>query len=84
MLVLARKLGESLVINESIRVAIIQISGSQVKIGIEAAPEVNVMRAELGNSSHSRQQPVVKAREGVRTGDPPIGRGQAWATCHSQ
>lgn len=47
MLVLTRRLGESIAIGDEIRITIIAIKGNQVKIGIEAPPEVTVHRAEV-------------------------------------
>jgi carbon storage regulator len=47
MLVLARKENESLVIANRIVVTVLEIRGSQVRIGIEAPNEVGVYRSEL-------------------------------------
>ena len=47
MLILTRKLGESITIGKNIRVAIIDIQGKQVRIGIEAPPETLVLREEV-------------------------------------
>ena len=38
MLILSRKLGESIVIGEDVTVTILGVSGSQVRIGINASP----------------------------------------------
>jgi carbon storage regulator len=47
MLVLTRKVGESIVIDSTIRVTITSVKGDKVRIGIEAPPEVRVDRAEI-------------------------------------
>lgn len=47
MLVLTRKLGESITIGNDIRITIIAVKGTQVKLGIEAPAEVTVYRAEI-------------------------------------
>ena len=47
MLVLSRKPGERLHVGDGIIVTIVRISGSSVRIGIEAPQEVRVMREEL-------------------------------------
>lgn len=47
MLILSRKIGESLVIDENIFIKILDISGGCVKLGIEAPKEMSVLRAEL-------------------------------------
>jgi len=50
MLALSRKVGESILISESIRVTVVQSSGSgRIRLGIEAPPEVIVLREELTN-----------------------------------
>jgi carbon storage regulator CsrA len=36
-----------LVINEAIRITVIQVSGRAVRLGIEAPPDVHVVRQEL-------------------------------------
>ena len=47
MLVLTRKLGESIVIGDNIRITVVEIHGKQVRLGIEAPREVSVHRGEV-------------------------------------
>ncbi len=47
MLVLTRKTGQSIRIGDSIVIKIIDIDGSQVKIGIEAPKGIVIFREEL-------------------------------------
>ena len=47
MLVLSRKLDESIRIGDEISVKVLGVSGQQVRLGIEAPREVKVDRAEL-------------------------------------
>jgi carbon storage regulator len=47
MLVLTRRLGESITIGEDVKIVIVDIDGNQVKIGIEAPRSVEVYREEL-------------------------------------
>lgn len=47
MLVLTRKSGESITIGDDIRVYIQEVRGNQVKIGIQAPPNVAVHREEI-------------------------------------
>jgi carbon storage regulator CsrA len=47
MLILSRKEGESIVIGENITVKIVSAEKGVVKIGIEAPPEVSILRSEL-------------------------------------
>jgi carbon storage regulator CsrA len=47
MLVLSRKLDESIVIGDNISVKIISVEKGMVKIGIDAPSDVSIMRSEL-------------------------------------
>ena len=47
MLALARKLNESIIINDNIEVTLLEIKGDQVKLGISAPKSVPVCRKEL-------------------------------------
>ena len=47
MLVLSRKLGESVVIDGRIKIKIVRVDGDTVKIGIDAPPDVPVHRQEV-------------------------------------
>jgi carbon storage regulator len=49
MLVLSRKQNESILIGSDIRVTVTRISGNRVALGIEAPPEIAVVRAEVLN-----------------------------------
>jgi len=51
MLVLSRKVGESIFINESIRVTVLQTNNGRIRLGIDAPPEVKVLREELTRSA---------------------------------
>jgi carbon storage regulator len=47
MLVLARRLNESIMIGDDIEVVVIDIKGDQVKLGIRAPKRVSVHRKEI-------------------------------------
>lgn len=47
MLVLSRKVGERVWIGERIAVTVVRIAGGAVRLGIEAPPEMAVVREEL-------------------------------------
>lgn len=47
MLILSRRIGESLIIGDDVQITVMDVHGSQVKIGIEAPKEVSVHREEI-------------------------------------
>ncbi len=47
MLVLSRRLGETLVIGDDIKITVLGISGNQVRLGIAAPKDVSVHREEV-------------------------------------
>ncbi|MBD3169279.1 MAG: carbon storage regulator CsrA [candidate division Zixibacteria bacterium] len=47
MLILTRRLGESIAIGDSISIKVLGIQGRQVRIGIVAPPQVSVHREEI-------------------------------------
>ena len=64
MLALARKLNESIIINDNIEVTLLEIKGDQVKLGISAPKSVPVYRKELyvqiqeANKESARKSPT--------------------------
>jgi carbon storage regulator len=52
MLILSRKLGERIVIDDSIVVTVVRTRGGAVCLGIEAPAEVPVLRQELWLRDH--------------------------------
>lgn len=47
MLVLSRKVGETIVIGDNVTVTVLSVKGNRVKLGIEAPRGVRVVRYEL-------------------------------------
>lgn len=47
MLVLSRKVGESIKIGDNIEIVINRISGNRVTIGVEAPKDVRILRGEV-------------------------------------
>lgn len=50
MLVLTRKLGESITIDDNIKIRVEKIRGKQVRLGIEAPKETRIYREEVYNA----------------------------------
>lgn len=47
MLILSRKEGESILINETTEITILEVSGDKIRLGINAPKDVSVLRKEL-------------------------------------
>ena len=47
MLILTRRIGESVKINEDITVTVLGIKGNQIRIGVDAPKHVSVHREEI-------------------------------------
>ncbi|AUI65705.1 MULTISPECIES: carbon storage regulator CsrA [Glaesserella] len=47
MLILTRKIGESLLIGDDVEITVLSIRGSQVKLGVKAPKEISVHREEI-------------------------------------
>lgn len=52
MLVLSRKKDEVIVINDNIKITIVEFRGNKVRVGIEAPGDVRIMRSELLPEDH--------------------------------
>ncbi|MCD4783762.1 MAG: carbon storage regulator CsrA [Candidatus Eremiobacteraeota bacterium] len=50
MLVLSRKLNESIIIDNRIELTILEVRGDNVRIGIKAPPAVKIYRSEVWKS----------------------------------
>lgn len=53
MLVLTRRIGESIQIGQEIEIHIISVEGNQIRIGVDAPKDVLVLRSELSGQSES-------------------------------
>ncbi len=47
MLYLTRKIGESVVINDTIEVTVVEVRGKSIKLGFTFPPDVSVLRREI-------------------------------------
>jgi carbon storage regulator len=66
MLVLTRKLGENIRIGDSVKITVLEVRSGQVKLGIEAPPEVKVHREEI----YARIQEENRRAQRVKAGPP--------------
>ncbi|MDP0902235.1 carbon storage regulator CsrA, partial [Klebsiella pneumoniae] len=47
MLILTRRVGETLIIGDEVTVTVLGVKGKQVRIGVNAPKEVSVLREEI-------------------------------------
>ncbi|WP_019153840.1 carbon storage regulator CsrA [Robertmurraya massiliosenegalensis] len=59
MLVLSRKIKESIIVGDQIEISILSIDGDQVKIGINAPKSIDVHRKEIYTSIQQENQSAV-------------------------
>lgn len=62
MLILSRKKGQSIIINNNIEIVISAIDGDQVKIGINAPKEVNILRKELYEAVQQSNKEAIRSK----------------------
>ena len=61
MLILSRKVGETIWIGEDVEIVITEVKGDQVKVGIQAPRSIDVIRGELRKDvSESNTEAVIK------------------------
>ena len=74
MLVLSRKVDQTIVIQDNITVKILEINGDRVKLGISAPRNVVILRQELTEEiKQEKLEAVVAAtRDGVRPAIPAL------------
>ena len=63
MLVLTRKLGESIAIDDHIKIVVVQIKGKQVRLGIKAPKETKIHREEVYKAI--QEQNIEAAQAGI-------------------
>ena len=67
MLILTRRLGETLVFGQNIRITVVGIRGTQVRIGIEAPRSVSVHREELYERIQQGEQKLRELKAHIST-----------------
>ncbi len=61
MLVLTRRIGESLIIGDEVTITVLGVTGNQIRIGVDAPKSVSVHREEIYQRIQNEKQ-----------GKPPI------------
>jgi carbon storage regulator len=72
MLVLTRKLGETIVIGDNIVIKVVDIHGKQIRLGIEAPSEITIFRGEIherimaeNRKDSVNSKPTLKDKDGA-------------------
>jgi carbon storage regulator CsrA len=73
MLVLSRKINESIVIDGQIKIEVLKVKGNTIRLGITAPNEVRVLRGELAPFGKQPEM-VVEATERGQTRQAPLDR----------
>jgi len=71
MLVLTRKVGESIKIGDDIYIRVVQVKGKQVRIGVEAPRETKVQREELKEKAQESQESSSSSESVVSAAQAP-------------
>lgn len=71
MLVLARKVGEKIVIGKDIEVTVLAIKGDQVRLGIEAPDNVSIHRQEIFLEIEAENKRAARSKK-------PLSLAQLW------
>jgi carbon storage regulator len=75
MLVLTRKLRQSIMIGHDVEVSVLAVSGDKVRLGISAPRSVPVFRKEIYVEIHGEEADQAASQEGSTDGTgPPSGQ----------
>ncbi|MWN32553.1 carbon storage regulator CsrA [Gilliamella sp. Pra-s65] len=55
MLILTRRVGETLIIGDDVVITVLGVKGNQVRVGINAPKDVSIHREEIYNRIHQTQ-----------------------------
>ncbi|MCA9230864.1 MAG: carbon storage regulator [Planctomycetales bacterium] len=67
MLVVSRKVGQRILIGDKITVTVVKVGSGGIRLGIEAPPEMPVIREELAEKLREAEQRLLEASQ-----QPPV------------
>lgn len=65
MLVLTRKVNESIIIGDDVKITVVEVKGEQVKLGISAPKRISIHREEVYLEIQKENQKAVEAGVGI-------------------
>ena len=68
MLILTRRIGESVLIGDQVKVKVLSVRGNQVRLGIDAPREIRVNRDEVVDQGLRDDREAARARYSNRVG----------------
>lgn len=75
MLYLTRKIGESVVINDTIEVTVVEVRGKSIKLGFTFPPDASVLRREIHERIKEENRAAATAAACDINLDTDIGEG---------
>jgi carbon storage regulator len=75
MLYLTRKIGESVVINDTIEVTVVEVRGKSIKLGFTFPPDASVLRREIHERIKEENRAAATAGASDIDLDSDIGKG---------
>ena len=77
MLILSRKPGDTIVIGDGIRLVVLECDRREVRIGIEAPPEIKIVRGEIVNQIADENRRATASRDASDWAKviPPLRKG---------
>jgi carbon storage regulator len=74
MLVLSRKVNQSIMVGDNVRVVVVAVDRDQVKLGIEAPREIAVHRSEIYEEIQRSNRSAAAAQQPASAAPASVGR----------